>query len=71
MITKIIVLVIGIALISFISWWFFGKHDKEPVAAQVKLIREFMPDLKNIGNENINEIQNLALIVITQSLPYP
>ena len=35
MITKIIVLVIGIALIGFISWWFFGKHEKEAVTADV------------------------------------
>ena len=35
MITKIIVLVIGITLIGFISWWFFGKHEKEAVTADV------------------------------------
>src|SRR5699024_1705570 len=35
MIAKIIVLVIGIALIGFISWWFFGKHEKEAVTADV------------------------------------
>lgn len=33
---KIIVLIIGLAAIGFIGWWFFGKHTTEEVAADVQ-----------------------------------
>ncbi len=52
MITKIIVLVIGITLIGFISWWFFGKHEKEAVTADVA--------------DNVQEVTKLATVVIRQ-----
>ncbi|GHP13881.1 copper-binding protein [Lentilactobacillus fungorum] len=32
---KIIVLVIGLGLIAFIGWWFFGKHATDEAAAAV------------------------------------
>lgn len=32
---KIIVLVIGLALIGFITWWFFGKHEAAAGTASV------------------------------------
>ncbi|WP_283680374.1 cupredoxin domain-containing protein [Lentilactobacillus sp. Marseille-Q4993] len=32
---KIIVLIVGLALIGFIAWWFFGKHEAEEKAAEV------------------------------------
>lgn len=30
---KIIVLIIGLAIIGLIAWWFFGKHNVEAVSA--------------------------------------
>ncbi|MFH5810298.1 cupredoxin domain-containing protein [Companilactobacillus sp. FL22-1] len=33
--TRIIVLIIGLALIGFIFWWFFGKHEVASATAQV------------------------------------
>lgn len=32
---KIIVLVLGLMMIAFIGWWFFGKHDVAKVDAKV------------------------------------
>ncbi|AWN33260.1 MAG: cupredoxin domain-containing protein [Lactobacillus helsingborgensis] len=32
---KIITLALGLALIAFIAWWFFGKHDVAAANAQV------------------------------------
>lgn len=32
---KVLVLIGGLALIAFISWWFFGKHQSAAVNAQV------------------------------------
>lgn len=32
---KIITLALGLALIAFIAWWFFGKHDVAVTNAQV------------------------------------
>lgn len=34
--TKILVLIVGLAVIGFIVWWFFGKHESAEVAADVK-----------------------------------
>ncbi len=31
---KIIVLLVGLAVIGFIAWWFFGKHEVAEVSAQ-------------------------------------
>lgn len=33
--TKIIVLIVGLAIIGFIIWWFFGKHEVAEVSANV------------------------------------
>lgn len=33
--TQIIALIIGLALIGFIAWWFFGKHQASEASAQV------------------------------------
>ncbi|MQS89212.1 cupredoxin domain-containing protein [Lactobacillus salsicarnum] len=35
MLTKILVLVVGIMLIGFIVWWFFGKHETAEVSADL------------------------------------
>lgn len=32
---KLIVLVIGLAIIAFVAWWFFGKHDVAEEQAKV------------------------------------
>lgn len=29
-------LVVAVALIGFISWWFFGKHEQKEVSATMK-----------------------------------
>ena len=33
--TRMIVLIVGIALIGFIAWWFFGKHEAQTESAVV------------------------------------
>lgn len=33
--TKIIILIAGIAVITFIAWWFFGKHNVQAKEANV------------------------------------
>ncbi|BDZ31962.1 cupredoxin domain-containing protein [Lactiplantibacillus sp. WILCCON 0030] len=34
--TKLIVLLVGVAIIGFIVWWFFGKHQVTSAEAAVK-----------------------------------
>lgn len=34
--TKVIVLIIGLAIIGFILWWFFGNHQVAQATADVK-----------------------------------
>ncbi|MFD1418274.1 cupredoxin domain-containing protein [Companilactobacillus keshanensis] len=33
--TKLLVLIVGLAIIGFIVWWFFGKHEVAEVSAEV------------------------------------
>ncbi len=35
-ISQIITLIVGLALIGFIIWWFFGKHEQQAGTAQVE-----------------------------------
>lgn len=39
---KIIVLVLGLMVIAFIGWWFFGKHDVAKVDAKVNDDRQIV-----------------------------
>lgn len=62
MITKVLVLIIGLAAIGFILWWFFGKHTTATVTADGDA------DLQQVDVE-VNGGYSPEQVVLKQGVP--
>lgn len=59
---KIIVLIVGLALIGFIAWWFFGKHEVATGTATVT------DDIQSI-DVNVKGGYDPETVVLKQGVP--
>lgn len=60
--TKIIVLVVALALIAFIIWWFFGKHETSSATATIV-------DNQQTADVLVNGGYNPAVLVLKKGVP--
>lgn len=59
---KLIVLIVGLALIGFIAWWFFGKHE---VATETATVTD---DVQSI-DVNVKGGYDPETVVLKQGIP--
>ncbi|MDK1717111.1 cupredoxin domain-containing protein [Dellaglioa algida] len=60
--SKLIVLMIGITVVGFIIWWFFGKHEQSTAIADVKA------DTQSIDIE-VNGGYSVETVILKQGVP--
>lgn len=60
--SKLIVLMIGITVVGFIIWWFFGKHERSTAIADVKA------DTQSVDIE-VNGGYSVETIILKQGVP--
>lgn len=60
--SQIIVLIIGLALIAFICWWFFGKHEQKAGKATIEQNKQEAKIVVNGG-------YTPATVVLKQGIP--
>ena len=68
---KIIVLIVGLALIGFIAWWFFGKHAVATETANVAdNVQQVDVDvnggihLKNCLKKGVPAVLNFTVVIL-------
>ncbi|KRM41753.1 cupredoxin domain-containing protein [Lentilactobacillus parafarraginis] len=59
---KIIVLIIGLAIIAFIGWWFFGKHQVAAESAEVT-------DDRQVVDVEVNGGYSPEVVVLKKGVP--
>lgn len=59
---KLIVLIVGLAIIGFIGWWFFGKHE---VAAQTAEVTDNVQEV----DVDVNGGYSPEQVVLKQGVP--
>lgn len=60
--SKLIVLMIGITVVGFIIWWFFGKHEQSTAIADVKA------DTQSVDIE-VNGGYSVETVILKQGVP--
>lgn len=60
--SKLIVLMIGITVVGFIIWWFFGKHEQSTAIADVKT------DTQSVDIE-VNGGYSVETVILKQGVP--
>lgn len=61
-VSQIVTLIVGLALIGFIIWWFFGKHEEKAGTAQVE-------QGKQEANVVVNGGYSPSTIVLKRGVP--
>ncbi|MCZ2492114.1 cupredoxin domain-containing protein [Dellaglioa carnosa] len=60
--SKLIVLMIGITVVGFLIWWFFGKHEQSTAIADVKA------DTQSVDIE-VNGGYSVETVILKQGVP--